>query len=59
MCISRKDMVQEKEENRKHIIMLENEVSYSHQDIMYAQLQQKGLKLKWKMMNMVVKKNYE
>jgi hypothetical protein len=38
MCISRKDMVQEKEENRKHIIMLENEVSYSHQDIMYAQL---------------------
>jgi hypothetical protein len=25
MCTSRKDMVQEKEENRKHIIMLENE----------------------------------
>lgn len=26
MCTSQKDMVQEKEENRKHIIMLENEV---------------------------------
>jgi len=38
MCTSRKDMVQEKEENRKHIIMLENEVRCSHEDIMYSQL---------------------
>lgn len=36
MCISQKDMVQEKEENRKHIIMLENEVRCNHEDIMYT-----------------------
>ncbi len=58
MCTSQKDMVQE-EENRKHIIMLENEVRCSHEDIMSSQLWQKGLKLKWKMMNMAVKKNCE
>jgi hypothetical protein len=37
MCTSQKDMVQE-EENRKHIIMLENEVRCSHEDIMSSQL---------------------
>jgi hypothetical protein len=37
MCTSQKDMVQEKEENRKHI-MLENEVGCSHEDIMYTHL---------------------
>jgi len=35
MCTSQKDTVQEKEENRKHIIMLENEVRCSHENIMY------------------------
>jgi len=36
MCTSQKDMEQEKEENRKHIIMLENEVKCSHEDIIYT-----------------------